>query len=136
MPCLQLSCGVVGPPYTFDFNLDRLDGQVFFDIEIDGAPAGRIVMGLYGKTVPKTAENFRALATGASCLCCMGAGCPACAYPVQPHPPTHRRTRAHCSAGEKGIGQSKKPLTFQGSHFHRWEPGTSPLASHHGQGHQ
>ena len=35
--------------------------QVYFDVEMDGAPAGRITMGLFGDTIPKTAENFRAL---------------------------------------------------------------------------
>ena len=33
--------------------------SVFFDIEIDGQPAGRIEIGLYGGVVPKTVENFK-----------------------------------------------------------------------------
>ncbi|KAF5128110.1 Peptidyl-prolyl cis-trans isomerase [Metarhizium anisopliae] len=38
--------------------------QVFFDVSADGAPLGKIVFKLYNDAVPKTAENFRALATG------------------------------------------------------------------------
>merc|ERR1719457_480367 len=38
--------------------------KVFFDVEIGGESIGRIEIGLFGKTVPKTVENFVALATG------------------------------------------------------------------------
>lgn len=38
--------------------------NVYFDIGIDGEPAGRIVFQLFDEVVPKTAQNFRELATG------------------------------------------------------------------------
>jgi len=42
----------------------EITSKVFFDVEVDGQALGRIVFGLYGKVVPKTTENFRALCTG------------------------------------------------------------------------
>jgi len=42
----------------------KITSKVYFDIEHGGQPLGRVVFGLFGKTVPKTAENFRALAVG------------------------------------------------------------------------
>jgi cyclophilin family peptidyl-prolyl cis-trans isomerase len=38
--------------------------RVFFDMEADGVALGRIIMELESDTVPRTAENFRALCTG------------------------------------------------------------------------
>lgn len=56
--------GKTATPHSGNPDEEKITTQVFFDISIDNKPAGRFVFGLFGSTVPRTVENFRALATG------------------------------------------------------------------------
>lgn len=49
---------------TFAIKFHFVTILVFFDVSADGQPLGRIVMGLYGDVVPKTAANFYHLCVG------------------------------------------------------------------------
>ena len=42
----------------------RITSRVYFDINIQNQPMGRIVIGLYGNETPKTSKNFETLCKG------------------------------------------------------------------------
>ena len=59
-----VSAGKTATPYSGNPDEETITEKVFFDISIDGKPAGRFVFGLFGATVPKTVQNFLSLAIG------------------------------------------------------------------------
>ena len=44
--------------------LSKITDKVYFDIEVDDHPLGRIVFGLYGQEVPHTVQNFVEISKG------------------------------------------------------------------------
>jgi peptidylprolyl isomerase len=66
--CAVLCCALLTylfVPFVLSSDPEKITNKVFFDIEIEGSTeGGRVIMGLFGDTVPKTADNFRALCTG------------------------------------------------------------------------
>lgn len=86
--------GIVARPHPPGWNPDPMaypKPRVFFEIAIDGKPAGRVIFELFTKQSPLAAENFRALCTGEKGL-----------VPNEP--------------GREGAGQ---PLHFKGKEFYR-----------------
>ncbi|KYO21479.1 peptidyl-prolyl cis-trans isomerase B [Alligator mississippiensis] len=79
----------------------KVTAKVYFDLSIGEEAVGRVVIGLFGKTVPKTVENFVALATGE----------PSSA-PESPVRSPHLVLRPRACPPAKGFG-------FKGSKFHR-----------------
>ncbi len=59
-----LACLLAAPVMAEPASKGKVTEKVFFDVEVDGQPAGRIVIGLFGEDVPNTVKNFVALCTG------------------------------------------------------------------------
>ena len=105
--------------FSFEENANTVDPEqhnprVFFDLQIGGRRAGRIVMELFADAVPRTAE----VRERAACW-------PArCSMRPQPRPVSRAQNFRCLCTGERGVGlKTGKALHFKGTMFHRVIPG-------------
>uniref|UniRef100_A0A6V1WNP3 Peptidyl-prolyl cis-trans isomerase n=1 Tax=Heterosigma akashiwo TaxID=2829 RepID=A0A6V1WNP3_HETAK len=66
-----LGCSQIASPFPsfadqiiFAEDKYKVTSKCFFDLSIEGKPAGRIVISLFGEEAPQTCANFRALVEG------------------------------------------------------------------------
>lgn len=120
--------------YTPPFEQNPENPTVFFDISIGGTAAGRITFELFADTVPKTAENFRALCTGEKG---MGQGTAPLHYKGAPF---HRvitdfmcqggdTTRGNGTGGESIYGEKFEDESFAGKAGNHAGPGVLSMAN-------
>uniref|UniRef100_A0A803P166 Peptidyl-prolyl cis-trans isomerase n=1 Tax=Cannabis sativa TaxID=3483 RepID=A0A803P166_CANSA len=114
------------PHQETGLDLEEVTHKVYFDIEMEGKPIGRIIMGLFGKTVPKTMgrllntmKKIFELFALASCaydylLALVAGKVTSSTLLISSLMSPHFRG--------KGTGKSRKPLHYKGSSFHRIIP--------------
>ena len=97
--------------------LGKVTDKVYFDVEIDNKPAGRITFGLFGEVVPRTVDNFVSLAEGNAGLATTGDDLSYWGSPFHRIIPGFMAQGGDFTAGDGTGGESIYGRTFADENF-------------------